>query len=71
MIIALYCVIFGLMAVIFVLLRLGYVERKDLYNRIMSGSIREYQSIGKTPEGMKSGHKRVLERWRMKDDDKI
>jgi len=67
MTIALYCVIFGLIAVIFVLLRQGFKERKDLYNRIMCGSIKEYQNIDKPEHRVKSRHREVLDNWRAKE----
>lgn len=39
-----------------------HIERKDLYNRIMSKNLTEYK--GESPGYQVSAHKRVLNRWR-------
>lgn len=41
-----------------------HMERKDLYNRIMSKNLTEYK--GDSPEYQVSAHRRVLNRWRDK-----
>ena len=38
------------------------MERKDLYNRIMSKNLSEYK--GGSPVHAVSAHKRVLDKWR-------
>lgn len=53
-------------AVFVILSFLHRMERKDLYNRMMCGSIQEYEKIGKPPDKAKSAHSRVLEKWRDK-----
>lgn len=43
----------------------GYKERKDLYNRIMCGSIRDYGYIsGNAPQRPLSRHEQMLKDWR-------
>lgn len=71
MIIAEYCVIFGLIIVVFALIAIGYAkdkshskERQDLYNRIMCGSIKEYTNIEAPSTPFQSRHKKVLKDWR-------
>lgn len=44
------------------------IERRDLYNRIMSRDLKEYK--GQERSYMPSAHDRVLKRWRRKDADK-
>lgn len=44
-----------------------HVERKDLYDRIMSGSITEYRN--EKPPSVKSVHDRILRRWRGKEGE--
>lgn len=39
-----------------------HIERKDLYNRIMSKNLTEYK--GESPGYQVSAHKKVLNRWR-------
>lgn len=53
-----------LCAIIVLQMILHKLERKDLYNRIMSKSYSEYG--GKSPHAGKSAHKRILEEWRGK-----
>ena len=43
------------------------VERRDLYNRIMSRDLAEYK--GESPGYQVSAHKKVLNRWRKRGDD--
>lgn len=40
------------------------IERRDLYNRIMSGSLPEYRSGKKKTEHIKSRHDVVVDKWR-------
>ena len=44
-----------------------HIERKDLYNRIMAGSLGEYKS-GKVPS-LRSAHDKVIRRWRGKGSE--
>jgi len=67
MTIALYCVIFGLIAIIFVQELAHSRERKDLYNRIMCKDIKEYQNIDKPSVPLNSRHREVLKKWRAKE----
>lgn len=39
-----------------------HIERRDLYNRIMSKNLTEYK--GESPGYRVSAHKRALNRWR-------
>lgn len=71
MTIALYCTIFGLITIIFVQAISHRLERKDLYDRIMCRDMSEYKNKDKPKESPKSAHKRVIERWRKKNDDQI
>ena len=67
MTIALYSVIFGLLGRIFVQAFSHRLERKDLYNRIMSKDIHEYNVISgenAKPKARSSPHKRSLKKWR-------
>lgn len=43
------------------------IERKDLYNRIMSKDYSEYK--GTVPRSFRSAHRKVLEKWRKKDGE--
>ena len=63
----LYCVIFGLIGIIFVQAISHRIERKDLYNRIMCGSMKEYQNIDKPERRVKSRHRELLDNWRAKE----
>ena len=42
------------------------IERRDLYNRIMSNSLREYKQKETAPVAPTSAHRRVLNKWRDK-----
>jgi hypothetical protein len=44
-----------------------HVERRDLYNRIMSKTLNEYKSD--TVHSVKSAHERMIKRWRGRKDD--
>lgn len=43
---------------------LHYIERKDLYNRIMSKGLKEYQNIKEKPHRKTSKHEKMLAKWR-------
>lgn len=53
-----------LCAVIVLQTVLHRLERRDLYNRIMSRSYAEYDR--RTPRSGKTAHERILEEWRGK-----
>lgn len=57
----------GYIAVILVLILAHHLERKDLYNRIMSKNLSEYK--GEKVMSVKSAHRQVLNRWRGKDGE--
>ena len=44
-----------------------HLERKDLYDRIMSKNLTEYK--GESPGYQVSAHKKVLNRWRKRGDE--
>ena len=49
---------------------LHYRERRDLYNRLMSKDLTDYnQSKNLPPKPIPSAHDRVLKRWRNKVGD--
>ena len=49
---------------------LHYIERRDMYNRLMSKNLTEYrQGDKRPPEHIPSAHDRVLARWRNKVGD--
>ena len=54
-------ILLGIIAVQEILHR---VERRDLYNRIMSNSLREYKQKETTPVAPTPAHRRVLNKWR-------
>lgn len=41
-----------------------FIERKDLYKRIMCRDLREYESSSVKQKSVVSAHKRVLDNWR-------
>lgn len=48
-----------------------HMERKDLYTRIMSKSLAEYnRDDTSVPKQPRSAHDKVLERWRKGSDNK-
>lgn len=53
----------GVIAVIEII---HYLERKDLYNRIMCRDIGEYRNKNPAKKPM-SAHERVLKRWKAKE----
>ena len=56
--------IYALIAVILVQAVTHHLERRDLYNRIMSKTFSEYK--GGKPKGVESAHKRAINAWRKK-----
>ena len=59
-----------LCAVIVLLSVMHHVERRDMYNRLMSKSLTEYKQGGTPPpKHIPSAHDRVLNRWRNKVGD--
>lgn len=59
-----------LIAVIVLQSLLHYRERRDLYNRLMSKDLTDYnQSKKSPPKAIPSAHERVLKRWRNKAGD--
>lgn len=61
------CGIIVLLCVIIFLQSLVHrLERKDLYNRIMSKNLAEYK--GGKCRAAKSAHDRVIRRWRGRED---
>ena len=62
-------VIIALSVVIVIQSVLHYIERKDLYNRIMCKSIGEYKAIDEPLKKHTSAHDRVLKNWRKKAGD--
>lgn len=55
-----------LVAVIILQTILHSVERRDMYNRLMSKSLTEYKRSGTPPEHIPSAHERVLNKWKRK-----
>lgn len=59
-----------LSAVIVIQAILHYVERRDLYNRLMSKDLTEYKNSGNPPpKSVPSAHDRTLAKWRNKAGD--
>lgn len=59
-----------LLAVIVLQTLLHYIERRDLYNRMMSKDLTEYKNSGNPPpKTVPSAHDRVLNKWRNKGGD--
>ena len=59
------------MAVILIQALLHYIERRDLYNRLMSKDLTEYKHSGNSsPKSIPSAHDRVLKKWRDKGGGK-
>ena len=69
MITVLICIIFGLIGLMCLLMVQAHRERKDLYNRIMSGSVKEYKQIdtNNPVKSVKSAHDKVIDKWRHVD----
>jgi hypothetical protein len=59
-----------LLAVILFQALLHYIERRDLYNRLMSKDLTEYKNSGNPPpKSVPSAHDKVLKKWRSKGGD--
>lgn len=59
-----------LVAVILIQALLHYIERRDLYNRLMSKDLTEYKNSGSPPpKSVPSAHDKVLRKWRNKGGD--
>ena len=58
-----------LVAIIILQVILHSIERRDLYNRIMSKSLTEYKQDTTPPKHTQSAHDRVLNKWRNKAGD--
>ena len=42
-----------------------FIERRDMYNRLMSKNLAEYKSSGEPPKNhIPSAHDRLLKKWR-------
>ena len=52
---------------ILIIVIFNYIERRDLYNRIMSKSYGEYKN--EAPHPFISKHKKVIERWKKRGDE--
>lgn len=60
--------IYALIGIIALQSVIHHFERKDLYNRIMSGSLTEYKRDDKLPKTHISAHQRALKKWRGGDE---
>lgn len=61
---------FILLAVIITQSIIHFIERRDMYNRLMSKSLSEYkQSDKKPPKHIPSAHELTLKKWRNKAGD--
>lgn len=58
------CAVLGIALIIQEVLH--FVERRDLYNRIMSKNYSEYRND--KPLDAQSAHRRTIEKWRKKGD---
>lgn len=59
-----------LVAVIIIQSIIHFIERRDLYNRLMSKSLSDYKQGGMPPKThIPSAHDRVLKKWRNKAGD--
>ena len=62
-------IVYILLGIVVVQDILHRVERRDLYNRIMSKSLPEYKQSKTPPKTPKPAHKRVLDKWHDKGVD--
>lgn len=53
--------------IIAVMTFIQHIERKDLYNRIMSRDINDYRATGEAERKHISRHREVLTRWRKQE----
>jgi hypothetical protein len=59
-----------LIAVIILQTVFHFIERRDMYNRLMSRNLTEYKQGGEPPNiHIPSAHSRVLNKWRNKAGD--
>ena len=61
-----------LIAVIIIQSVIHFIERRDMYNRLMSKSLTEYKQCDKAPPPKKhipSAHEQTLRKWRNKAGD--
>lgn len=60
-----------LIAIIILQSLLHFCERRDLYNRLMSKDLTDYNQTKKIPpkQHIPSAHKRVLKRWKNRGGD--
>jgi hypothetical protein len=63
---------FILIAIIILQAILHFVERRDMYNRLMCRNLHEYKQGTTTPpkKNIPSAHDRVLKNWRDRAGDK-
>lgn len=59
-----------LIAVIITQEIIHFIERRDMYNRLMSKPLSEYKQSGNHPKHIPSAHNRILNNWRKKAGDK-
>ena len=59
-----------LITVIIIQSIIHFIERRDMYNRLMSKSLTEYKQGGTPPIHIPSAHQRALNNWRKKAGDK-
>jgi DNA-binding GntR family transcriptional regulator len=59
-----HTLIYALCGIIVIQQIIHHLERKDLYNRIMSKSLTEYK--GDSPGYYVSAHRQVLKRWKQR-----
>lgn len=61
---------FILLAVIIIQSIIHFIERRDMYNRLMSKSLSEYKQSDKMPpKHIPSAHELTLKKWRNKAGD--
>jgi hypothetical protein len=46
-----------------------FIERRDMYNRLMSKNLTEYNQGKNPPKHIPSAHRKVLNKWRSKVGD--
>lgn len=65
-----YVIIFVLCAIIVVQIYISRVERKELYDRIQSGSLSEYKASNDTIKSKSNTrHEMMLKKWRHTGSD--
>ena len=60
-----------LIAVIVIQAIIHFIERRDMYDRLMSKDLSDYHNSGKNPpkKHIPSAHEKTLQRWRNKAGD--